>query len=195
MLVGLLRLVCLLTMVGTYSSWSVIIDQPNVGIQFMMKYVLQQQFLYCFTCSSNQILILNIFSFIYLFFLDFFTYQLDFFLPQPLNLLPFSYQLSVRFWQFHVLLWMLWILVTVHKPCHVPHMPQITTWGTISVEICFDVPEEWVRSWSHVFVITKVKTLPRKLFEVRPQKVTRRKKGRIKTRMTIAKLSALNANN
>ena len=63
------------------------------------------------------------------------------------------------------------------------------------MEICFYVPEESVRSWSHVFVITKVKTMPRKLLEVRPEKVTRRKKGRIKTRMTIAKLSALNANN
>ena len=133
--------------------------------------------------------------FFFFFFLDFFTYQLDFFLPQPLNLLPFSDQLSVRFWKFHVLFWMLWILGTVQKSCHVPHAPQITTWETIFKEISFDVPQEWVRSRSHVFVITKVITLPRKLLEVRPEKVTRRKKRRIKTRITIAKLSELNANN
>ena len=71
LLIGLMRLVCLLTMVGTYSSWSVIIDQMNVGIQFLMKYVLQQQFLYCFTCSSNQILIFNILSFLFFFFWTF----------------------------------------------------------------------------------------------------------------------------
>ena len=141
--------------------------------------------------AAIKFLFSTFYLFFFFFFLDFFTYQLDFSLPQSLNLLPFSYQLSVRFWQFHVLFW---ILVTVHKPCHVPRVPQITAWGTISVEICFDVPEEWVRSWSHVFVITKV-TLPRKLLEVRPEKVTRRKKGRIKTRMTIAKFFALNANN
>ena len=35
LLVGLLRLVCLLMMVGTYSSWSVIIDQQNVGARYI----------------------------------------------------------------------------------------------------------------------------------------------------------------
>ena len=107
----------------------------------------------------------SLFFFFFFFFLDFFTYQIDFFLPQPLNLLPFSYQLSVRFWKFHVLFWMLWILGTAQKSCHVPHAPQITAWEKILNEICFDVPEEWVRSWSHVFVITKVKTLPRSFWK------------------------------
>ena len=67
LLVDLLRLVCLLMMVGTYhSSWSVIIDQQNVSMHVLMKYVLQQQFLYCFIWSSNQFLILKIFSFLFL---------------------------------------------------------------------------------------------------------------------------------
>ena len=66
-LVVFLRLACLLMMVGTSSAWSVIIDRQNVlAIHFLMKYVLQQQFLYCFTWSSNQFLILNILSFLFL---------------------------------------------------------------------------------------------------------------------------------
>ena len=43
----------------------------------------------------------------------------------------------------------------------------------------------------HVFLITKVKTLAKKLLAVRPEIVTRREKN---TRMAIEKLFALNAN-
>ena len=46
-----------------------------LGVHFLMTYVLQQQFLYCFIWSPNQFLLLNIFSF--LLSSDFFTYQLD----------------------------------------------------------------------------------------------------------------------
>ena len=35
-------------------------------VHFLMKYVLQQQFLYCFTWSSNQFLVLNSFFFLFL---------------------------------------------------------------------------------------------------------------------------------
>ena len=83
-----------------------------------------------------------------------------------------------RFWQFLVLFWMLWMLVNVHKPCHVPYASRIPTSGTIFRERCFGVFKEWVRSWSHVFLITKIKTLAKKLLVVRPEKVTRRKKNK-----------------
>ena len=64
---------------------------------------------------------------------------------------------------FLVLFWMLWMLVTVHKLCHVPHASRITTCGTIFTERHFSVSKEWVRSWSHAFLITSHKTLIKKL--------------------------------
>ena len=97
------------------------------------------------------------------------------------------------FWLFIVLFWILWILVTVHNPCHVPHALRTTTWSTILTERHFSVSKEWVRSWSHAFLITSHKTLTKKLLTVRPEKVTRKKKKK-KTRKAIAKLFALNAN-
>ena len=95
--------------------------------------------------------------------------------------------------QFLLLFWMFQRLVTVDKPCHVTHASGITTSETTFPKICFGVSKEWVRSWPHVFLITKIKKLTKKLLEVRPQKVTRREKKK-KTRMAIAKLFALNAN-
>ena len=53
--------------------------------------------------------------------------------------------------------------------------------------------KEWVRTWSPVFLTTKVKKFAKKLLAIRPEKVMRRKK-RKKTRMAIGKLFALNAN-
>ena len=81
------------------------------------------------------------------------------------------------FWQFLVHFWMLWMLVTVHKPCHVPYASRITTWEIILTERVFCVSKERFRPWSHLilvrpFLITYDKTL----LAVRPQKVTRRKK-------------------
>ena len=72
------------------------------------------------------------------------------------------------FWLFLVLLWMLWMLVTLHKPCHVPHASQITTW-TLFMERPFSVSKEWVKSWSHAFLITYPKTFPKKLKAERPK--------------------------
>ena len=108
------------------------------------------------------------------------TRFLSLFIIELLNLLPF--------------IWMLWMLVTVHEPCYLPHASRITTWGTIFTEILFSVSKELVRSWSHVFVITYGKTFTKKLLAVRPEKVTKRKKRKKKTRKAIAKLFALNAN-
>ena len=53
--------------------------------------------------------------------------------------------LSPSSWLILVLFWMLWILVTVHKRCHVPHVLRIKTWGTTFLERFFNVSQEWLR--------------------------------------------------
>ena len=95
------------------------------------------------------------------------------------------------FWLFLVLFWILWMLVTMDKPCHGPHTSRMTTWVTVFTRIRFSVSKKWVRSWSHVFVVTYHKTLPRKLLAVRPEKVTTKEKRR-KIRQAIATFFALN---
>ena len=107
-------------------------------------------FIYCFTWSSNQLLNLNI---SYLFpqtFLLINSISLCFdpwiFCHPLANLFP-------SFCLFVVILWMLWMLVTVYKPCHVPRALEITTWEALFIERLFSVSKEWVRSWSHVFLI------------------------------------------
>ena len=59
---GLLRLVSLL-MVHSYLI--VIINQQNAD-PFLKPHVLQKQFFHCFTWNTNQLLLLNIFSFLFL---------------------------------------------------------------------------------------------------------------------------------
>ena len=59
---GLLRLVSLL-MVHSYLI--VIINQQNAD-PFLKPHVLQRQFFHCFTWNTNQLLLLNIFSFLFL---------------------------------------------------------------------------------------------------------------------------------
>ena len=146
---------------------------------FLMTNVLQQQFLYCLTWNSNQLLNLNIISFLFL---------QTFLLINSISLLLMIESSASIHWQtgltnlfpsfllFLVLFWMLWMLVTVYKPCCVPHASRTTTSGTIFTERLFSVSKEWVRSWSHAFLITYDKTLTKKLLAVRPEKVTRRKK-------------------
>ena len=144
--------------------------------------VLQQQFLYCFTWGSNQRLNLNI-SFLFL----------QIFLR--LNLLPAftdnlawltCFRVSGCFYCFfgYYECWLPYISRVVQ------HASRTTTWGTIFTERFFSVSKEWVRSWSHAFLITYHKTLTIKLLVVRQQKVTRGKK----TRKAVAELFALNAN-
>ena len=121
----------------------------------------------------------------------FFIYQLDFcfdpwiFCHLLANLFP-------CFWLFLVLFWMLWRLVTAHNPCHVPHASRIT-YGIIFTEIFLDVSKEWVRSWSHAFLITNLKMLAKKLSAVHPEKVPRRKKRKKKLEWQLQSAS-LNAN-
>ena len=97
---------------------------------------------------------------------------------------------------FLALFLMLWMLVTLYKLCHVPHVPQTTTFETIFTQKHFIVSKKWVRSWSHAFLITYHKTLTKKFIGGPFRKVTRRKKRKKnkQTRMAIAKLFALNAN-
>ena len=85
------------------------------------------------------------------------------------------------------------MLVTVHNPCYVPHASRITTWITIFTEILFSVSNEWVRFWSHFFLINNPKTFIKKLLAVCPEKVTR-SKNRKKNRISIAKLFAVHEN-
>ena len=141
-----------------------------------MKYDLQQQFFYCFTWSGNQFLVLKIFSFLFLqtfLFINSISLCFDPWIFCHLLLLA---NLFLAVWLFVVLFWMLWMLVTVCNICYVPHTSRITSWGTMFTEIFLDVSKEWVRSWSHAFLITTLKTLAKKLLAVHPEKVMRRKK-------------------
>ena len=85
------------------------------------------------------------------------------------------------------------MLVTVQKGHHVALLLKIRDWGTIFTEIYFGVSKEWVRFKSHIFLITKLKSLAKKLLAVRPEKVTKKEKKK-RPRMAIAKLFALNIN-
>ena len=135
-----------------------------------MTNVLQQQFLYCFTWSSSQLLNLNIRRLFYLStrFLSALAIE-----SSAIHWLPGLTYLFLSFWLFLVgFFWMLWMLVTVH----VRHASQITTWGTIFTVRLFSVFKEWIRSWSHALLITYDKTFTKNLLLVRPEEVTRRKK-------------------
>ena len=139
-----------------------------------MTNVLQQQISYCFTWSRNRLLNLNIFSFLF---------------PQAFLLINsisfcfnpwiFSHPLTNL---FLVLFWVLWMLVTVYKPCHVPHASRITTLGKLFKERLFSVSKESVRSWSHAFLIIYHKTFAKKLKAVRPKSCLEREKEKEKER-------------
>ena len=132
----------------------------SVVKHFLMTIVLQQQFLYCFMWSAAIKFLIWTYLF---FFFRLFTYQLDFSQFWPLNALP-STNLFPNFWLFLVLFRMLWMLFTVHNPCHMLHASRITTWRTIFTKRLFSVSKEWVRSWSHAFLITYNKTFTKKAF-------------------------------
>ena len=82
----------------------------------------------------------------------------------------FSNLLANMFWLILVLLWVLWMLATVHKPCHVPHASRITTCRTIFWEIFFGVSKELFRSWSYVFLITNIEISAKKTLAICPKK-------------------------
>ena len=82
----------------------------------------------------------------------------------------FSNLLANMFWLILVLLWVLWMLATVHKPCHVPHASRITTCRTIFWEIFFGVSKELFRSWSYVFLITNIEISAKETLAICPKK-------------------------
>ena len=131
-----------------------------------MTNVFQQQLLYFFIWSSNQLLNLNIFSFFRLF--DLLTRFLSVLTLEAIHWLANFFP---SFWQFLVLFWMLWMLVTVFKVtvCHVPHASRITTWGTLFTERFFSASKEWVRSWSHASLIIYHKMFGKMFKAVRPK--------------------------
>ena len=81
---------------------------------------------------------------------------------------------------FLVIIWMLWMLVTMHKLCRVTGALQITTCGTIFMERHFSVFKEWIRSWSHAFLVTYHKNLIKKLFEGTSRKSDEKEKKKKK---------------
>ena len=154
-----------------------------------MKYVLQQQLLYCFTWSSNQLLNLNVLSLLFLqTFLVINSIPLCF--DPPIFCHPLA-NLFLSFWLFCVLFWMLWMLVTMYKQYHVQHASQITTWATIFMERLFNVFKAWVRYWSHVFLITYYKCSLKSFGQSVQKREAKGKKKKI-IRMAIAKLFAFN---
>ena len=82
----------------------------------------------------------------------------------------FSNLLANMFWLILVLLWVLWMLATVHKPCHVPHASRITTCRTIFWEMFFGVSKELFRSWSYVFLITNIEISAKETLAICPKK-------------------------
>ena len=140
-----------------------------------------------FKWSSNHFLVLNIFYFLFRQTSLFITLiSLCFDLWIFCHLLANLFPISGCFFCFFG------CCVTVHKPCHVQHVSQITTSGTIFSEIFFGTFKEWVRSWPHAFLITNLKMLAKTLLVIRPEKQTSRKKR--KTKLVIVKLFALHAN-
>ena len=123
-----------------------------------MTNAFQQQFLYCFTWSSN-----IFFRFFYLSIR--FLPALTIIESSPIHWLTGLTNLFPSFWLFLVLFWKLWMLVTADKPCHVPHASRITTWGTIFTEKLFSVFKEWVKSWSHAFMISYLKTFTKNFWQ------------------------------
>ena len=132
----------------------------------------------------------------------FFFLRLSYLLTQFLSILTLEFSAIYlanlfqrafpNFWLFLVLFRMLWMMVTVNKPCHIPHMSWIITCGTIFMGGHFGVSKEWVRSWSHEFLITYHKTLIKKLFGGTSSKNDEKEKK--KKKVAITKLFALKAN-
>ena len=132
-----------------------------------MTHVLPQQLLYCFTWSSNQFL--N--STFYLFFF-FRVFYLSTQFLSVLTLESSTIHWLTCFWvsgSFLCFFGCCKCWLRLHKPCHVPHESRITTWATIVKERPFSVSKEWVRSWSHAFLITNYKTLTKNLLAAIPE--------------------------
>ena len=111
-----------------------------------MTNILQQQLLYCFVWSSNQLL-----------------FRLFYLSTQFLSVFNFSlieFPASID-----------WLIGLTHWLSEL-----ILAWRTIFKERVFSVSKKWVRSWSHAFLMVYQKTLTKKLLAVLLKRVTRRKK-------------------
>ena len=140
-----------------------------------MAYVVLQHFLYCFI-RCNQFSILNVFSFLFIqTFFYFFTYQLEFSLPLSLNFLSSTSSLVITF------LAVSYAFEDAANDCYralgkfcatrvaKSNLSKNFYWNL------FDVSKKWFRSWSYAVFITNRKALAKKLFEVCPEKGTKRK--------------------
>ena len=164
--------------VGTWLIHHQIIDQQNVSIYiYIYIYILWWQMFFnnSFYIASFGVainfLIWTSFLLFKLFYLSTWFLCFDHWMICH-SLTNWPVNLFLNFWLFLVLFWMFWM----HKSCCVPHVSQITNWGTIFTKRLYSVSKEWVRSWSQAFLITYDKTLTKKLLAFHPEKVMRRKK-------------------
>ena len=165
LLVGLLRPVCFLMTVGTYSLWPVIINQQYVvGIYiFWWNMSFNKSFyiashgiaIYFLLWTSSLFFFLQTFLLINSTFLCFDLLSSSYYLATCVTCFRVS---GACFWPFLVHFWLLWILVTVHEPCLVPHASRITAWGTIFREIFLVCPRNGsdlsslkLRCWLKIF--------------------------------------------
>ena len=129
---SLLRLICLLLI---QSYFFMTIDRRNLGTCFA--------FFLSVSFSS-----------------DFFACYLDASLFWPLNYQWVTSRLATRafpsFWLSLVPFRMLWMLVMINKPCHVPHTSWMTTCRKIFTELFCCVCNERVRSWSNASSVTNL---------------------------------------
>ena len=81
-----------------------------------------------------------------------------------------------HFWPFFVFFWITRTLVTIYKPCHLPHASRITTWRTLFTEIHLSVSKESVRSWPHAFLLIYHKTFAKEIKAVGSKSCRKREK-------------------
>ena len=166
--------------VGTWLLHHQIIDQQNVGIYiFWWQMFFNSNIYIALHGAAINFLIWT--SYLFFFFRHFYLSTRILSLltieSSAIHWLTSLTNLFLSFGLFLVLLWMLWMLVTVHNRCNVPQASQKTTWTIFSKRL-FSASKEWLRSWSHTFVITY------------DEKLTKRKKKKGKN----AKLFAFNTN-
>ena len=181
LIVGLLRLVCLL-MLGQYVYLATFHHmtndlQQNVSIAYIFWW--QMLFNNSFYIASHEAAI----SFLIWTSSLFFFFRLFYLSTRFISVLTLKSSaihwltcFQVSSGKFLVLFWMIWMLVTMHKLCEVPHASWITACGTIFTERHSSVSKEWVRSSSQAFLIFYHKMLIKRFLAVHPGKVMIRKK-------------------
>ena len=131
-------------------------------MHFLMTNVLQQQLSYCFTWSSNQLVNLNIFFILFCLSTRFLSALT---LESSVIYWLTCFRISGCFLYFFGC-YECWLLCI---NCVMCHTSRITTWATIFTYRLFTVSKEWVKFWSHVFLITYQKSFPKNLLTVLPK--------------------------